>query len=664
MLTISITSYGKCIRFAFLLLPLLILNISAQIRPARLFSDHAVLQRNKPIPVWGWAKPNQTLRVNMATINKETKADANGKWSVVFPELAGGTYDMNIFADGERLTIRDLKIGEVWLCSGQSNMEWTVRQAKDFETERMDAEYPGIRHFFVEHDVSLEPKTDLERGVWKKSSKETVGDFTAVGFFFARKIHQELGVPVGLIHSSWGGSEIEGWISKDAMLKSDELRGYAENFPNDWAEAHARLERKIKLKTLGSENANPTLNDERKYTEAGYDFTKWHKGSAMWQWDWQGIWAWRGNGYMAKTVVLSKEFVADETVLSLAEGYNYNEVYINGRNVFKGILKGKREVIVPKNSWRTGENRLVIKMNKMIEPEWFGLGVMGSAEDLYVAHESEKVRLGGHEWHLMPAFAEEHTYARLSNNVGTAIYNGMIAPLIPYAIRGVLWYQGESNAGRSFQYRKTFPLMIRDWRGKWNDEFPFYFVQLASFGANRSSNEGSGWAELREAQTMALSLPKTGMAVTTDIGDPDDVHPLNKQDVGARLAANALHLTYGKNIPHSSSLFDSVEFADGRASVSFKFVYEGLRTNDRYGYVRGFEIAGADRKFFYAQAAIDGGRVIVSHPSVRNPVAVRYAWSDAPVDANLYNSAGFPASPFRTDDWKGVTENEKYTGSK
>jgi sialate O-acetylesterase len=227
-------------------------------------------------------------------------------------------------------------------------------------------------------------------------------------------------------------------------------------------------------------------------------------------------------------------------------------------------------------------------------------------------------------------------------------------------MRGVLWYQGETNAGRSFQYRKTFPLMIEDWRKKWNDDFYFYFVQLSSYGKNQSSNEGSGWAELREAQAMTLSLPKTGMAVTTDIGNADDIHPTNKQDVGRRLAANALKLTYGLDIPYSSPMFDSVKFDNGKAIVSFRFAYDGLTAKDKFGYVRGFEIAGADRKFYYAKAEITGDKVIAWNETVKNPVAVRYAWSDAPVDANLYNSAGFPVSPFRTDDWQGVTVGNKF----
>jgi sialate O-acetylesterase len=328
--------------------------------------------------------------------------------------------------------------------------------------------------------------------------------------------------------------------------------------------------------------------------------------------------------------------------------------------IYSGTATGEKMLFpMAKEFWKRGENRIVVKMNRVIEPAWFGLGLTGSADDVFVATRTEKIPLGD-GWKLMPSFAERREYAHSSNNVGTAIYNGMIAPLVPFAMRGVLWYQGETNAGRSFQYRKTFPLMINDWRKKWNDEFYFYFVQLSSYGANQSSNEGSGWAELREAQAMTLSLPKTGMAVTTDIGNALDIHPTNKQDVARRLAANALKQTYGMEIPYSSPLFDSVKFENGKAFVSFKFADGGLTAKDKFGYVRGFEIAGADRKFYYAKAEISGSKVVVSSERVENPVAVRYGWSDAPVDANLYNSAGFPAAPFRTDNWRGVTEGNKF----
>lgn len=635
--------------------------VFAQLKLARLFSDHVVLQRQKPIPVWGRANANESVNVSLANQMKSAKADANGKWSVEFaPMEAGGPFVLKASAASGNLTVNDVLIGEVWLCSGQSNMEWTVKQADNFKEEKKNANFPQIRHFFVAHNVEIEPQKDLSSGEWKISSPQTVGDFSAIGFFFARQIHQKTKVPIGLVHSSWGGSQIEGWISKEGMFSSDELKNYAQNLPENWAEADLMLERHLKKEILGDGNANPTLADEKKYLDLNYDFSKWIAANPMWQWDWKGIWAWRGNGFMAKKVEIPADFVAQETMLGLAESYSYNEVYINGTEIFRGILKGKREIIIPRNIWKAGENRIVVKMNRTIEPEWFGLGLQGAPEDVFIASKEEKIILGNENWSLMPSFAEKHEYAHSSNNVGTTIFNGMIAPLVPFAMRGVLWYQGEANAGRSFQYRKTFPLLIEDWRKKWNDDFYFYFVQLSSYGTNQNSNEGSGWAELREAQTMTLSLPKTAMAVTTDIGNANDVHPTNKQDVGWRLAANALKDIYGQNIASSSALYDSVKFENGKAVVSFKNTYGSLKVNDKYGYVRGFEIAGEDKVFYYAQARIAGDKVIVYNDKVSNPVAVRYAWSDAPLDANLYNSADFPVSSFRTDDWKGITVENKF----
>ena len=637
-------------------------SVRAEIRLARIFSDGVVLQRQKPVPVWGWANPGESLSVALAGQTKTVSADASGKWSVRLASMeAGGPFELKVSAGSGNLTVKDVLIGEVWLCSGQSNMEWTVKQADNFALEKQDADYPQIRHFYVEHTVEIEPQTDLKKGAWKKASPETIGDFTAVGFFFAREIYKKLKIPVGLVHSSWGGSQIEGWISREGMLSSETLAEYGRNLPKTWTEADALLERNIKKITLGDAERNPTLEDEKKYTAAGYDFSRWHKGgNPIGQWDWKGIWAWRGNGFMARKVEIPAHFVGQETRLGLAEIHSYIELYINGKSIYMGTADGKTEISVPANYWKAGENRVVLKMNRAIKPEWFGVGLMGSADDVFVATETQKIPLGADGWYLMPSFAEKHEYAHSSNNVGAAIYNGMIAPLVPFAMRGALWYQGETNAGRSFQYRQTFPLMINDWRRKWNDEFYFYFVQLSSFGANQSSNEGSGWAELREAQTMTLSLPKTGMAVTTDIGNANDIHPTNKQDVGFRLAANALKQTYGLEMPFSSPLYDSVKFENGKAIVAFRFVYDGLVVKDKYGYLRGFEIAGADRKFFYAKAEIVGEKVFVSSENVKNPVAVRYAWSDAPVEANLFNSAGFPAAPFRTDDWPGITVNSKF----
>ena len=647
---------------AFILLFIATVNQAfAQLKLARLFSDHAVLQRQKPLPVWGWAKPNDTISVSLAGQKLSTVANTEGGWRVAFSPLeAGGPYKLTVSATTETLNVEDILMGEVWLCSGQSNMEWSVANSDNFLKERKNADFPQIRHFKVEHDVSLQPEKELKTGEWKVCKAETVGGFTAIGFFFAREIYQKLNVPIGILHSSWGGSQVEGWISKEAMLRSDELKDYAQNLPTTWEEADNRLARTVKKKVLGNPDANPTPDDERKYVQADYDFSNWFTADALGQWDWKGIWAWRGNGFMGKMVEIPSEMTTQITTLSLAEHFSHHEIYINGKLLSSGLLRGVRKILVPANTWKAGINKLMVKMNKAIEPAWYGLGLMGSAADLYVSNETQTISLAGNDWKLMPSFSEPYTFAHLSNNVGVSIYNAMIAPLVPYAIRGALWYQGESNASRAYQYRKTFPLMIEDWRTKWNDEFPFYFVQLATYGNNQNSNEGSHWAELREAQTLTLKLPKTGMAVTTDVGNPKDIHPTNKQDVAKRLAANALKTTYNQDCIHSSPIYKTVSFDKDRAFLTFDFIGKGLMVKDKFGYLKGFEIAGEDRVFYYAKAEIQGDKVLVFHPKGLKPAAVRYAWSDAPEDANLFNSEGFPACPFRTDDWQGVSVKGKF----
>jgi len=286
---------------------------------------------------------------------------------------------------------------------------------------------------------------------------------------------------------------------------------------------------------------------------------------------------------------------------------------------------------------------------------------MGQGNDLYVSFPDTSVNLADNNWHNMPDLNKPYHFNYLPNNTGYVLYNAMIHPLIPYAIAGALWYQGEANVGRAYQYRTSFPLMITDWRNEWKWEFPFYFVQLSSFGGFQGSDKGSEWAELREAQTMTLKLPKTGMAITTDIGNPYDVHPKDKADVGFRLAAKALMLTYNKTGFYESPQYNSADFKNGYAEVKFNYADGGLIVKDKYNYVKGFELAGADHKFYYAQATIvDGNKVKVWCDQVKQPIAVRYAWTDSPIDANLFSKEGFPVAAFRSDNWKGLTDDKKF----
>jgi sialate O-acetylesterase len=648
-------------RICFLLIFFIQTTVFGQVKLARIFSDHVVLQQQKPVPVWGWAKAGEKVKVTLAGQTVNTKADDSGKWLVKFTPLeAGGPHILNVTAKSGNASVQDILIGEVWLCSGQSNIEWPVSSANNFETERQNADFPQIRHFRVEHEVTLKPVDDLKSGDWKIASSETVGDFTAIGFFFARELYQKLNVPIGILHSSWGGSQIEGWISKEAMLADEELKTYAQNLPETWEAADAMMDSKLRKQLFKNASFTPTPEDEKVYVSGNANLSDWQQAAdPIGQWDWKGLMGFRGKGFMAKEVMISADYVAKETVLSLSENDSPNEIYINGKQIYQGTQKGIRKINIAANSWKEGKNQLVIKLGNMVNTSWFGPGLSGSANDLYIEYNKRRISLAS-DWKLMPSFAEKHEYAHLMNNVGTTIYNAMIVPLIPFAIRGTLWYQGETNAGRSFQYCRTFPLLINDWRKLWNDDFSFYWVQLSSFGSDNDSNTGSGWAELREAQNMTLSLPKTGMAVTTDVGNPNNIHPTNKQDVAHRLAANALKLDYGMNISYASPIFDHAEFKNGKAEVFFKNAENGLMVKDRYGYLKGFEIAGEDKVFYYAKAEVSGKNVTVSHPKVPNPVAVRYAWSDAPAEVNLYNTDGFPASSFRSDSWPGITVDKKF----
>lgn len=646
--------------FCILVIFMSAVGLQAQISLPPLFSDHAVLQQKKPIPIWGMAAPGAKVTVLLADKALTVKADKQGKWRATLAAMdAGGPYSLTITSGKSSLSYNDIWLGEVWLCSGQSNMEWRLNQAHNYAEEKAKSNIPMIREFYVDHEVALQPKLKLDKGEWKICSPETSGSFSAVGYFFAKEIQQKLNVAVGLIHSSWGGSQLEGWLSKQGMQQSPDLSWYANILPQTWEGADSLQDLKLRKQLFGTA-AQPTQAMELAYTQPGYDFSKWqNSGYIIGQWDWKGLWGFRGSGYMARTIRVSGEMAKGETALGLGKQDNLNQIYLNGKLVYEGIKGGTRTWVFPPNTFLAGENQLVIKFKPMINPSWFGPGVDGSPEDFYLKGGNENISLVN-DWKLMPSFAVPHSYNHGCNNVGTSIYNAMIAPLVPYAMQGVLWYQGETNAGRSFQYRQALPLLIHDWRRAWKDTLGFYIVQLSSFGRNQSANEGSGWAELREAQFMAGQLNKTGVVATTDIGNATDIHPTNKMDVGKRLALVALKDTYGQNQVYSGPVYHSVAFEPGRAVIAFNHTDGGLVAQGKYPYLLGFEIAGPDKKFQYAKAEINGNSIVVYGLPNVTPTSVRYAWSDAPTDANLYNGAGLPAFPFRTDDWPCTTRYAEF----
>ncbi len=647
----------------FLLFSFTVTLASAQLKVARLFGDHMVLQREKPVKVWGWASRGDKVELTFNQQKATAKADADGKWMAELPAIpAGGPYELVVKTKKDEVKLTDILVGEVWLLSGQSNMAWTVNRSDSAEAEIARANHPNIRHFEVAHELAFTPEQDLTSGKWEIASPATVGDFSAVGYFFARNLAQRLGVPVGLVHSSWGGSQIEGWISDKAMQESDVLDYYPATMPRSWDEDGQRQEKGIVERAYGVTDFDPKSVDESAYLKPDYDFEQWKiEVNPIGNWDRNGLRGFRGTAYMQRDVDIPASMTDKPTTLHFGRHDAQLIFYINGKKIHENSGSETVAIPIPPGTWRSGKNSILVKVGPLGTSAPRGMGFLGSEDDYSIKATEGSLPLVETDWRMIPAWSAERTYAPDKNNVGTTIYNAMIAPLVPFTIAGALWYQGESNAGRAYQYRKSFPLLIESWRKDWGYDFPFLFVQLATFGPFQNSNEGSNWAELREAQTMTLSLPKTGMAVTTDIGNPENIHPTNKQEVGRRLSLAAMKIAYGKDdIVYSGPTFRDAQFSGQKAIVSFDHVGGGLKVREKYGYLKGFEIAGRDRKFRYAPARIEGDKVVVSHPEVPDPVAVRYGWANSPIDDNLFNAEGLPAAPFRTDDWEGVTAKGKF----
>lgn len=501
----------------FTLLLALVPGASGQLWLPALFADHMVLQRDSVNKVWGKALPGASVSVTLAGQSQEAQASAEGRWELFLEPLpAGGPHIMTVLSGDQRLRFEDVLLGEVWVCSGQSNMEWSVANSNHAEVEIVSANFPEIRLLQVPRRAAQEPMDNFE-GAWERCSPESVKTFSAIGYFFGRRLHQTLGVPVGLIDNAWGGSSAEAWVPRPVLEQHPRYQGLIDKWD--------RLEADF---------------SEEAYNQAIADFEAWQKAG------------------------------------------------------------------------RPAPNR----------------------------------------WRPQSPFDSQHRPAN--------IYNGVLHPTIGYGLRGVIWYQGESNAGRAVQYRDLFPLLIRTWRERWGrGDFPFYWVQLADFKDEQPEPGQSSWAELREAQTLTLSLPNTGQAVIIDAGEGRDIHPRDKQTVANRLARIALARDYGFEIAYENPQFAAMKVEDGAILLDIaKVSAGGLRSFD-VAELRGFAIAGEDRVFHWAKAEIVGrDQIRVSAPEVPAPVAVRYAWADNPV-ANVQDRNGLPLTPFRTDDWPLLTDGRE-----
>ena len=635
------------------------LQLSAEVRLAKIFSDHMILQREVEVPVWGWADKREKINLSFAGQNHSIRADKNGKWLIkLAPLAAGGPYEMKISGKND-IVIKDILVGEVWICSGQSNMEWPLSQVNNTPLELANANFPNIRHVKVPRNVSPDPNEELEGEIeWKLCTPKNAPAFTAVGYFFGRKLHQELNVPIGLINTSWGGTEVEAWTSKEAIATvgdfDDQLRDLAAIDVGTYKEAQLTKLRKVLKGPLSHEieirKGIPAWAMKNISNEG------WNEIKVPALWEDEGLKEVDGILWFRKKFSLDEDWDGKEAALTLGPIDDRDETYVNGVLVGKtSVYNEPRMYEVPEGILTAGENVIAIRINDT----GGGGGIYGQAEDLLLSREGEQILLAG-IWKYKPEKVTVSTNLR-PNDYASLLYNSMIHPLIPFGIKGAIWYQGESNAGRAYQYRSIFPLMINDWRQRWGiGDFPFLFVQLANFMEAKEQPEESAWAELREAQDMTLSLPNTGMASAIDIGEADDIHPRNKQDVGKRLALSALKIAYQKDIIHSGPSYQSMEKQGNSIILTFKHIGDRLMAKDKYGYLKGFAIAGEDKKFHWAKARIiSKDKVEVFSEMVEKPVSVRYAWADNPDDANLYNNAGLPANPFRTDQWPGLTVGKK-----
>ncbi len=627
----------------------------ADVRMPSLFSDHMVIQRDTDAPVWGWADPGETITITGSWNNESvtTKAGDDGRWmtKIATPE-AGGPHQITV-QGVNWIPIRNVFSGEVWICSGQSNMEWRVNISDNPEEEMKSANWPMIRHFDVRNVTSTSPKEDCE-GKWTACSPATVGGYTAVGYFFGRNLHQELDVPVGLIATNWGGTVAEAWTSEGTLASNfPEFGGALEQIAQMRAGGGSDLSAAQLAWWKGLEKKGP--GGSGNWMTASYDDSAWNATSVPNKWSAVGLGDFDGTVWYRRDMEIPAAWAGKKLVLELGPADDMDRVWVNGELIGETTVHGKwqeeRRYVVPEGCVKGTDVQITVCV-----VDTGGAGSLGGNPDgmrLRMAGLSEDLSksLAG-EWRYQKgiAMSDVGTFpvqASFHANSPTALYNGMIAPLVPFAIRGAVWYQGESNRGRAPQYQKLFPAMIQDWRESWGQgDFPFGFVQIAPYGYGGDTGQA---AALREAQMMTLSSPNTGMAVTMDIGNPRDIHPRNKQDVGHRLAVWALANTYGREgLVYSGPMYASHKVEGSSIRLSFDHVHGGLVAEG--GAPSHFTMAGADKVFHPAQAVIDGDTIVVSCDAVTAPVAARYAWGAAD-QPNLKNAEGLPSSSFRTDDW-------------
>jgi len=643
-------------------------SIKRELKVNRLFSDHMVLQRQSRVNIWGQYTPGQKVTITAGWgAEVYINSDNTGNWKVkLLTPKAGGPYTIKITTTDKTIIINDVLIGEVWLASGQSNMDLPVKgwlpgdSIYNSKQEIAKANYPSIRVLKVLYNISTHTIDSIPSGVWVPATPQTVGEFSATAYFYARKLYQELNIPIGIIQSAVGGTPVEAWTSKVSLKTAGDFDKQIDGLDKleatirDWfvrwpSQSTPRTDNEWKQLQLNDQIASQTK----------YDDSNWGKTKLPGRFDRLS------SGEFDGVLWLRKEFIVKDLtvdyVLKIGSVDDMDESYINGKKV-GGIMESgnattPREYVIPASLLVKGVNTIAIRAI-----DTGGPGLVNGPITL-TNKKGETISLEG-EWKsrliaeivtgklytfdLQANLSERPNITLLNSNSPTVLFNAMINPLIPYTIKGAIWYQGESNVGRAEQYKRLFPLMILDWRKQWGYEFPFYYVQIAPYlyGSSDQKNQSQ---KLRDAQRYALKLPKTGMAVTLDIGKLASAHPAFKQEVGNRLARFALNNEYNKKQVTSGPLYKSVSVSGDKLTIIFepKSVGSGLLAAEKG--LLGFEIAGADKIYAPAKAEIVDNKLVVFSASVSQPVYVRYAWSDG-FAATLFNKEGLPASTFTSEE--------------
>lgn len=622
----------------------------AAVRLPRLISDGMVLQRGTAVPVWGWADKGEAVTLSFQGKTYRATASQDGKWQVQLPALKpGGPFTMTIKASNQ-LDLNDILVGDVWLCSGQSNMELPMARVRDkYPDVVAQATNPQIRQFDAPTRYSNRgPQQDLPSGRWTAADPKSVLQFTAVGYFFAKELHAKYKVPIGLIRAAVGGSPAEAWLSADALKAFPDYEKRARQVQDSLYVAGVQQQERAR-DAAWYRNARQLDQGSAKGQTPWYmptaDASGWQPMTIPGYWANQGLGPVNGVVWLRREVEVPASMVGQPARLELGTIVDADSVYLNGR--FVGTTSYQyppRKYDLPAGVLKPGKNLLVVRVINSA-----GRGGFTPEKTYELQAAGQKVDLSG-QWQMRLGMKSEPlpgpTFWQWQPGV---LYNGMVTPLAPYAVKGVIWYQGESNTKAPKEYLPLMTSLINDWRRTWQQpQMPFLFVQLANFMAVKEQPVESSWAALRDAQRRTLTaVPHTGMAVAIDLGEWNDIHPLDKASVGHRLALQAEREVYGEKIAASGPLYQSMKVNGNKVTLSFSELGGGLVAKGG-GELKQFAIAGPDQQWQWAQARIEGDKVIVWSDQVTNPVAVRYAWADNPQGANLYNKAGLPASPFQT----------------